>query len=331
MSHTARDEVGVVTSYYASCIPGLYASMRVGHGPPQAHVYDRFALVALTAGEAVVWCGGEEHRLRPGDLWVIEPGDVQRELPTTRYVAVSLTLNAKLVRSLTERAAGTARLPVAIADVSPLVGELCALADGIKAQRERAWQRRRLETLIGALEPLWDRAVTRPEPALVVRARRTLADPSGGALSLRELSRRLGCAPGYLCRVFSEHTGIGPHAYQLQQRLLEAARLIESGRTVACAATLAGFSDESHLRRHFRRRFGVAPGRYQHALAVNHERASSCSSARLDVEHAEVERLGGGGSAWDDDLNRLDGGGSIVGHAFRSPALGLEAGERNGG
>jgi transcriptional regulator GlxA family with amidase domain len=77
----------------------------------------------------------------------------------------------------------------------------------------------------------------------------------------------LRCAPTYLCRVFSEHTGVGPHAYQLQQRLLEAGRLIEGGRSVAKAATLTGFGDASHLRRHFHRRFAAAPGRYQRELA----------------------------------------------------------------
>jgi AraC-like DNA-binding protein len=103
---------------------------------------------------------------------------------------------------------------------------------------------------------------------LVARARRALSESPGAPLSLDELAGRLRCAPTYLCRVFSNHTGVGPHAYQLQQRLLEARRLVECGRTVATAAALTGFGDESHLRRHFRRRFAVAPGRYQRELAT---------------------------------------------------------------
>jgi transcriptional regulator GlxA family with amidase domain len=71
--------------------------------------------------------------------------------------------------------------------------------------------------------------------------------------------------------VFSQHAGVGPHAYQLQQRLLEASRLIESGQTVTRAAALTGFSNASHLRRHFQRRFAIAPSRYRTELDVGDE------------------------------------------------------------
>jgi AraC-like DNA-binding protein len=203
--------------------------------------------------------------LRPGRLLLIEPGDVHRELSTSRYSAVALTLRPELMLALTERA-DRARLTVAVLDRPSLTADTLALVEAVRSRHGQ--QRRQLEDLVESLAPLWTRDRARPEPALVVRARRALTEPAGGGISLAELGKRLGCAPSYLCRVFSAHTGVGPHAYQLQQRLLEAARLIESGRGVAAVAMLTGFGDESHLRRHFWRRFGVAPGHYQKSLAV---------------------------------------------------------------
>lgn len=268
MSQSARAEVGVFASYYRSRVSGLFASTLVDRGPIRACVHDRFTLFMLTAGDAVVWCRGEQHVLSPGRLLVVEPGDVHRELRKTRYAALALTFSAELARSFVDSSCN-ARLPVVLAESPSLAGELSALIEAIKQEHDRTRQHRQLEGLFRSLEPLRTPLPARPEPPLVARARRALTEPSGSSLSLGELGRRLGCAPGYLCRVFSEHTGVGPHTYQLQHRLLEAARLIEGGRTVASAAALVGFGDESHLRRHFRRRFGVPPGRYQKALCAS--------------------------------------------------------------
>jgi AraC-like DNA-binding protein len=149
-----------------------------------------------------------------------------------------------------------------------LCDEALALVESVRARRELAVQKRQAERLIRLLAPVGTRRAPRPEPPLVARARRALDESHRTSLSLDELAGRLRCAPSYLCRVFSQHTGVGPHAYQLQQRLLEARRLVESGWTVATVAALTGFGDESLLRRHFRRRFAVPPGRYQRELAM---------------------------------------------------------------
>jgi AraC-like DNA-binding protein len=164
------------------------------------------------------------------------------------------------------------RLSSSVTHSAALCAQTLALVEAVREGHALSAQESRTEQLFRSLAPLWTRAAPRPEPALVRRARRTLTESPGTVLSLDDLGRRLGCAPSYLCRIFSEHTGVGPRAYQLQQRVLEAARLIESGSTVATAAAVTGFGDESHLRRHFHRRFAVAPGRYQKAFAPTQTR-----------------------------------------------------------
>jgi AraC-like DNA-binding protein len=253
-----------VAHYHASRVPGLYCATLVDEGAPRARVHDRFVLLTLTSGHARVWSRGETHALSPGAVLMLEPGDVDRDLQKSPYRAVMVALKADVVETLRGRHQGL-RLGASVARCSALCAESVSLVEVVRAGHERAVQERQLARLFGLLAPYWARTAPRPEPPLVTRARRALA--KSPRLSLGELAARLRCAPTYLCRVFSEHTGVGPHAYQLQQRLLEAGRLIEGGRSVAKAATLTGFGDASHLRRHFHRRFAAAPGRYQRELA----------------------------------------------------------------
>ena len=46
-------------------------------------------------------------------------------------------------------------------------------------------------------------------------------------------------------------------------RLNSARELLREGKSPIIAASEAGFADQSHMGRHFRRFFGVTPGRYR--------------------------------------------------------------------
>jgi AraC-like DNA-binding protein len=235
-------------------------------GPPTARLHDRFGLLTLTSGTALVWCRGETHALKPGSVLMLEPGDVRRDLHKTGYSALLLEFGGDLVRAL-RGSDGPRRLIASVAHCAALHDAVTQMVESVRAGDDRAEQEQRLLQLFSLLAPFWAETAPRAEPPLVERTLRALAGSPRAKLSLEELARRLGCAPSYLCRVFSEHAGVGPHTYHLQWRLLKASRLIESGRTVAKAAALTGFGDASHLRRHFRRRFAVAPSRFQKDLA----------------------------------------------------------------
>lgn len=68
-----------------------------------------------------------------------------------------------------------------------------------------------------------------------------------------------------LVRKFRAEFGCAPHAYVLRQRLEFARRLL--GRAAAvplkCIAADCGFSDQSHLMRHFKRAFQQTPVEYR--------------------------------------------------------------------
>jgi transcriptional regulator GlxA family with amidase domain len=70
--------------------------------------------------------------------------------------------------------------------------------------------------------------------------------------------------PGYLARAFREHIGMPIGAYAREIRLERAAAdLSTTDDRILDIAIAAGFTDQSHLTRLFRRRFGVTPAQYR--------------------------------------------------------------------
>lgn len=81
-------------------------------------------------------------------------------------------------------------------------------------------------------------------------------------ISLNTLAEIAGCTSYHIIRLFKEIVGMSPHAYLIQLRLERARNLIDKGKTISDAALDAGFSDQSHLTRNFKKRFGITPGIY---------------------------------------------------------------------
>lgn len=106
----------------------------------------------------------------------------------------------------------------------------------------------------------------RREPALR-RARDLLSDAPAENLSLSELAMAAGTSRHRLSRLFRAAYGMPPHRFQLAARLRTARQLLDRREAIASAALHAGFADQSHFHRHFRRAFGLTPARYA-ALTV---------------------------------------------------------------
>jgi AraC family transcriptional regulator len=79
-------------------------------------------------------------------------------------------------------------------------------------------------------------------------------------ITLGELAGCVGLSPSYFTRLFKEATGVAPYQYLIARRVERARELLTLFRmTVAEAARLVGFYDQSHLIRHFKRIYGIAP------------------------------------------------------------------------
>jgi len=81
--------------------------------------------------------------------------------------------------------------------------------------------------------------------------------------NLRDIAGCLNKSQFQLIRSFRRELHTTPHAYLIGLRIARAIALLERGETIAQAAAAAGFADQSHLTRHFKRRTGTTPGAFR--------------------------------------------------------------------
>jgi AraC-like DNA-binding protein len=81
-------------------------------------------------------------------------------------------------------------------------------------------------------------------------------------VTLRQAAQEIHAHPAHLVRMFSREFGISPHQYLAGRRIDLARGLLLDGMPASLAAAAAGFCDQSHLSRSFRRVLGTSPGRY---------------------------------------------------------------------
>lgn len=180
--------------------------------------------------------------------------DVIRDLD----LAHRLSRAHRLLEADTDRRADRARgaaaetTPSALAEADPLAAE-GALLDALSTLLVRY-----ARTQAQALRPGTN------DPRVETMKARLAADVAA-PLRVADLAETVGLSPFHATRLFAQTTGLPPHAWRTQIRLQRALGPLRAGVSVADVAAASGFADQSHFTRHFRRMFGVPPGRWQSA------------------------------------------------------------------
>ena len=85
----------------------------------------------------------------------------------------------------------------------------------------------------------------------------------GQAYSLSDLASETHLSGGRFIKAFARSFGLSPHQFLLQSQIRQAKQLLQMGATMADVACQAGFYDQSHFIRHFKKRLGITPGHYR--------------------------------------------------------------------
>lgn len=114
-----------------------------------------------------------------------------------------------------------------------------------------------------AREAAIDRRLGR-RPSWLSSAEEYLRARIGDSVGLSELADAVGVNPAHLARVFRARYGISVGEYGRRLRLdWAAAEIVCDDRPIAEIATEAGFADQSHFTRLFRRYVGTTPARFR--------------------------------------------------------------------
>jgi AraC family transcriptional regulator len=121
-----------------------------------------------------------------------------------------------------------------------------------------------LETLAAASRRLRPRLATNGPPAWLRRAREMVQARCLEELTAAEIAASVGVHPVHLARVFRKHYRQSIGACVRTLRLEWAAlRLAQGEEALSDIALAAGFADQSHFTRAFRRHAGMTPDRYR--------------------------------------------------------------------
>jgi AraC family transcriptional regulator len=105
-------------------------------------------------------------------------------------------------------------------------------------------------------------------PRWLLRVRDLLTERCTAAFTLAGLATEAGVHPGYLAGAFRRHFGCSVGDYVRRQRVALACRhLTGSVAPLADVALLAGFADQSHFTRTFKRQIGLTPAAYRKLTA----------------------------------------------------------------
>ncbi|MFV5216137.1 AraC family transcriptional regulator [Azonexus caeni] len=232
------------------------------------HAHAEWSVGAVDAGHSRFATGGASYRLAPGDLVLIPPAQVHACNPEDRaaWGYRMLYLDAAWMEDfLATSAAGAAfaKRPWQLAR-DPLAyerfGQVFAACHDSPDPAPFAAALGELLATPGEALPIAPPAADLPPAIATVRD--WLDTHCDAALPLAELAARAGLSPYQLIRRFVRHTGMTPHAYQLDRRIQRARRLLAAGTPICDTALATGFADQSHFHRSFRERVAATPGQY---------------------------------------------------------------------
>lgn len=102
----------------------------------------------------------------------------------------------------------------------------------------------------------------RSEAGIAQQLRALLDATTHRSITLTEAATQLNRSKPHLIRSFTASYGLAPHAYVVGKRVEAARKLLLEGVPPSEAAVSAGFYDQSHLTRHFKRHISVPPAQY---------------------------------------------------------------------
>lgn len=255
---------------YRSCLPGVEAMYLCSARAFPRHAHDHYGLGVMTAGAQKSWSGTGTVESAAGDVIMVNPAEMHDGTPIAGARAWHIVyLEPDLVRrELIDELDGVMEWqPVAHdARLATAVLQWLRALQGAMESEESAE-----ESLLVCLAHVAQkhRLSGRPLPlacAPVTRAKQWIEAEPDAATSLSALAAACDMSRFQLIRGFVRETGTTPHAYRIQLRVRLARRFLAERRSVAEAALLSGFADQSHLTRAFVRQFGVTPARYQAAI-----------------------------------------------------------------
>lgn len=235
------------------------------------HIHEDYCIAAILGGTETHICRGKSYRASAGEVMLINAHEAHStHSAKSEYRAIHIS--PKRLGQIAEEIV-TSRNFSPVSFLSPVMTDSLIfrliLDLHLKVERKASPLEQESEFLVAISVLLARQEKIRlnlktvgKEPRSVGLVRDYLRSNFAENVSLSELASLTGLSPYHLLRVFRNQTGIPPHEYQIQMRVIQAGRLLRKGYSISDAAHETGFFDQSHFSRNFKRITGMTPGLY---------------------------------------------------------------------
>lgn len=236
------------------------------------HLHDEYQVGVIQKGGGVFNYRGEHHTMFAGSVAVVQAGEAHSCYTNLQegwsfsifYVDPSLFSDALSE----ERGNSAAYFSVLSFNNAALARTVLELFKSFEQPTSRLEQGTRLLHVLTNLirycadTPLRELPLGREQRAIgLIKA--YLHDHVGEDVTLSDLAAITHLSKFYLLRQFSNSVGMTPHEYQTSLRITMAKICLRQGETLARVAVEAGFADQSHFTRTFKKLVGMTPGQYR--------------------------------------------------------------------
>ncbi len=237
------------------------------------HMHEGYAIGVIDRGAESFWYRGRTHIAPQGSVVLVSPGEMHTGSAAIeqgwsyRMLYPDAALLQQATASMTGRASDLPFFPEPVVYDPAMAEVLTRLHTTLTTSPSRL---ERESSFLWALASLIERhAESRPirrfpttERGRVQKVRTYLEEHYQENVSLEQLAALVDLSPFHLLRMFRAAVGLPPHCYLTHIRVMQAKRLIATATPLAEVAGAVGFSDQSHLTKHFKALVGVTPGQY---------------------------------------------------------------------
>lgn len=275
--------------------------------PVASHYHEFYEIFLFVSGNADYVVHDKMFRLKPGDLLIIPPAIMHHpifrdfEIPYERYVLwlsppafdTMKKIDLDIDYFLRPGHAKTFLIRDSVDSSRARFGQFEALTHAYREESlcyHSEGMADILRILIGINRSLYNREhvfAKAQKPSVLSNALHYIDLNLSGDLSLDTVAKALFIDKYNFSHMFKQNMQISFYQYVIQQRLLEAKRLLMKKEPISSIPAKCGFSDYNAFYRSFKKNYGVNPREYvaYHIKAIHGE----VGGLSLDIDHQSTE------------------------------------------